>query len=201
MQKNKVIDISSYKPNRNEWIFVDTNILLLTYYAKYDKCSCTKLLKNKDKYDTFLKITRNRGARLLTTRLNVTEFLHRILVNEIWDLFRIKIDDKGKLALLRNSNDSRKETIKDSINDYLTAIEGSFEIVDSLVNKAAADKCVVNSENLVGTSDTLIVKAMHDSNHQRILTDDQDYVCIQGVTVLTANNTIIDNADEEKRLI
>jgi len=188
-----IIDIHYDKPKNRDVFFVDTNVW---YWLTYSNASHTAKNYQTRDYPNYISKIRSVNSKLIRSNLILAELAHIIEDTE----FRIYCDAKGikpetysKKEFRHNLPTERESVTIEIENSWIQVQQFSdgspITIDETTENTFIAD---LKRYNLDGY-DLFYLNTIRENGVQ-ILTDDGDFATVPGITVFTANRTIIDAA-------
>lgn len=172
---------------RNEYIAVDTNILLFKFYSRL-----SQTMRNNSRYQiiyypNFIDTLLENGNKLFTTYLNLAEFCSVVERNECRIYNRgLADDDKLNFKEYRNLETQRVsncEILQGDTEEIVVNMNRIFTIVH--------DSNVVNSflQSFVSThcdiADYTVIEYMKSLGITNFISDDKDFTTVDGITLYT----------------
>lgn len=172
---------------RNEYIAVDTNILLFKFYSRL-----SQTMRNNSRYQiiyypNFIDTLLENGNKLFTTYLNLAEFCSVVERNEC-RIYNRGLADNDKLDFkeyrnLETQRVSNCEILQGDTEEIVVNMNRIFTIVH--------DSNVVNSflRSFVSThcdiADYTVIEYMKSLGITNFISDDKDFTTVDGITLYT----------------
>lgn len=172
---------------RNEYIAVDTNILLFKFYSRL-----SQTMRNNSRYQiiyypNFIDTLLENGNKLFTTYLNLAEFCSVVERNEC-RIYNRGLADNDKLDFkeyrnLETQRVSNCEILQGDTEEIVVNMNRIFTIVH--------DSNVVNSflQSFVNTpcdiADYTVIEYMKSLGITNFISDDKDFTTVDGITLYT----------------
>lgn len=185
-------DIHSYMPMNNNTIYcLDTNALYWYCYPRYGINVNPNRVSEIEVYYNFIDRLVQNGNTIVTSIYNVSEFLNIIEKHEYEIYQKLNSEIKYNIKDLRNMATERaklKRQMTVSINNvYATCkvLEFAMEriTIDNFVGKLHEHKCDV--------FDYVILDYYKKNKNLNIVTDDADFMSIDGINIFTGNPQIL----------
>lgn len=191
MISNKIIDINTFSSiNNTRKFFLDTNVL---YWYTYPRYGTTKhgIQKQAQPYYNFVDKLVSDGNPIFTSVYNISELLNVIEKNE-FDIYMATHPDS-----YYNIKDFRKDTterneVQKILKVALINVNSICTILDfNFTYSALNDFTQSFSKHRCDPFDYIILQNCIGTNHTNIITDDNDFSTIGGITLYTANETTL----------
>lgn len=185
-------DINSYVPmNNNTTYCLDTNALYWYCYPRYGINLKPNRVSEIGVYYDFVDRLVQNGNTIVTSIYNVSEFLNIIEKHECEIYQKLNRGIKYNIKDLRNIEAQRanlKRQMTVSINNVYAickVLEYAMErtTIDNFVDKLHEHKCDV--------FDYVILDYYKKNKNLNIVTDDADFMSIDGINIFTANPQIL----------
>ncbi|KLU25078.1 hypothetical protein EOS_16730 [Caballeronia mineralivorans PML1(12)] len=195
-----VVDISSDSPNPDDQFLIDTNVW---YWMVYERASLNPnppQAYQLDHYPAYLSKALEQQAAIFWSSLSLAELAHNIEGTER----QIYSDTAGRpisVKEFRHDYPQNRMRINNLIRDCWHQVKGFGGCAPTLLDEATTDASMSTFLNAqVDGYDLFIITAMQSSNITNVITDDGDYASVAGLTVFTANPTVIRLAKAANRL-
>ena len=198
--KADVYDLNNYKNEdlKSEEVFaLDTNVL---YWMHYTRCvQADHLTYQVNKYPNFISDLVEKGIKLVTTIYNITELLY-IIENHEYKIY--KLTDPGiKKKEFRDILAERLK-VKSELDTVLSQIKELYDIKKFNIEILGIDSYITDFGNHnCDDFDYLIIKYLKENGIKNMITDDRDYISVDGITLFTANSKTISIASTNNLLI
>jgi predicted nucleic acid-binding protein len=199
-----VYDIRSYEPRPEHRFLVDTNAW---YWITYSRATLAvasgrPTTRQHEQYLRFLKKALNVGCTIVRCDLILSELAHRIESTEkkIYEA-RARVPQPIFPKDYRAMAEQRRRVVSEVTNAWaqVTSMSEACEFpISSEVTKGALESFRKFS---IGGYDLFLLEAMKHRGLQAILTDDSDFSAVSGISILTSNVRVIQEAQEAGRLI
>ncbi|MDF5718350.1 MAG: hypothetical protein PUP93_31910 [Rhizonema sp. NSF051] len=201
--KADVIDITVDSPKKGDIFLVDTNVW---YWLTYPPASLSAQLYQSTSYPNYIESTVTVGATLCYSGLSLAELAHRIESEEH------KLSPYGSTSdpnyrqrakEYRHNYPSERAKVVFQVQAVWNQIESIYAAqIDLTLNKATVDATVTRfSTQCLDGYDLFILESMKQESLTKIITDDGDYVTVPDIQVFTANQRVIREAKQQKKLI
>jgi predicted nucleic acid-binding protein len=197
----QIVDIRKDSPRSDDIFLVDTNVW---YWHTYTNANVSAWDYQIDNYPEYLIQAISANSVLSYTGLTLSELSHLIEQTER-DLFIkfLKLDPKKfkSKEYRHNYPDERKKVVREIMTAWSQVISIAAPL-DFTVNETVTNSALLQlqSQALDGY-DLFMLEAMKKEGITQIITDDGDFITIEGVSVFTANSNIIRAAKTQDRLI
>jgi predicted nucleic acid-binding protein len=191
--KADIINTRFDKPKHSDVFFVDTNIW---YWITYSNASHTAKYSQVNDYMTYLGKLRSVSSKLVRCNLTLAELAHIIEDTE----FKIFCHMRGlnpekypKKEFRHNFQKEREKVVKEIESSWIQVEQFS---IDSpiLIDDAATTAFLTDIKTHKLDGYDLFYLDTIRKNGLQILTDDRDFATVPGITVFTANQSVIDEA-------
>jgi hypothetical protein len=198
----EVIDICSDVPRQQDIFLVDTNVWLWQTYA--NSIASDRSVQTIRAYTAYLKQARVNGATLAYSGLILAELAHVIERTER-EIFAkrtrqkwVKSKDYRHNYLAERANVvAEVESAWDQIERFAVPVELT---VNDEVTRAALARFKTQA---IDGYDLLLIEAISraGAGQIRVITDDMDYAVVPGIQVFTNNNSVIQQATAQGKLL
>ncbi|CAG1020969.1 hypothetical protein MTYM_00661 [Methylococcales bacterium] len=197
----QVVDIRADKPAQTDCFFVDTNAW---YWLSYPRASQTVVGPQSDKiklYPAYIKLARSAKAPLHCCALTFAELAHNIEKAE-WEIHAQQIGQKSDPKKFRHQYTGHRKQVVELIKDVWGEVLCMSTQLDITLNGAFTSSALATFPTVVLDGyDLLILEAMRQKGLTQIITDDSDYASVPGITIFTANQTVVRAAQKAGKLI
>lgn len=193
-----IVDITTDHVEASDRFLVDTNVWYWQTYTKASQATAGPQPYQTTVYPQYLRSALDAGATLHRCGLALGELAHVIERTEK-DLYE---QSHGPIELkpFRHAPTQRKQVVKE-IRSAWIQVENMTSCCDAIVNDALIKKTIeCLSACQVDGYDALVVESALASGLGQVLTDDGDFCSVPGITVFTANRTVIREARKAGRL-
>ena len=198
--KSKVYNINNFNINdvdKGAVIALDTNIL---YWMHYSRCAMGgdpphQILIYPDVIENLI----SNEVKLVTTIYNVTELINIIErhENEIYNLTHKKTNLKD-FRKIKNE----RENVQAELEAVLGQIKSLYEVFEYKIEVIGVNSFIENFNNhSCDNFDYSIINYLKGKNINSIISDDKDFISIDGIVLYTANRYSIKKAKENKQLV
>lgn len=215
-------DINS--PRSNDNFLVDSNVWIWVCYHRIHNSQRGPRWYQKKYYPSYIEQAIEQDASLFHCELSLSELANRIENTEL-ELFcseystieHSKISEKEKLRQFVANADNqwrkrlkffrhncplmRSEVVKQIRNSWSQVQLASDSLQTQLCEPFANNALCELQNRGVDAYDLLLIQGAIDKNVRKVITDDKDFVTVEGIEVYTANKTIIDMAESKGRLV
>ncbi len=195
-----VVDLRQDQPKNTDNFLVDSNVW---YWLGYTKASINALPYQITHYPQYLNQTLLAGSKLYKSALSFAELAHIIERSE-HEIFNLS---QGTTI---SKKDFRHNYLPERANVMLE-IEHAWMLADALTAGKTVEAHL--TELLIGKSlqrlkgegldgyDTFMVESLIEAGITQVITDDADFGRVGGMTIFTANTTLIRHARQQNKLI
>mgnify|MGYP001572264550 CR=1 FL=1 len=193
--KADVVNIGNDSPQASDAFVVDTNVW---YHLAYSRASQERTYKARV-YPRYVNRSIQAKAGIFRCGLSFPELAHIIEKSErdIWIRKNGDIAEKD----YRNRPDERKVVVQE--------VEGAWSVVEALSKHLdlSVDGPLVNSAvcrfkaSPLDGYDLYILEAISRASILQIITDDSDFAAVPGIRVFTCNNSVLEAAREQGKLL
>lgn len=202
--RSRIYDIRSFEPRPEQAFLVDTNAW---YWITYSRAtllvaSGRPTTRQHEQYLRFIKRALDVGCTIVRCDLSLTELAHRIEDTEkkIYE-YHAGAGQAISLKDYRTIAEQRKRVVSEVTNAWaqVTSMSENCEFtIGGEVTKGALKSF---KDFPMGGYDLFLLEAMKQKGLQAILTDDRDFSCVSGISILTSNVRVIQEAQEAGCLI
>lgn len=215
-------DINS--PRSNDNFLVDSNVWIWFSYHRIHNSQYGPHWYQKEYYPSYIEQAIEQDASLFHCELSLSELANRIENTEL-ELFcnehsiidDSKIHEKQKLRQFvanignqwrkklkffrHNCPLMRSEVVKEIRNSWSQVQLASGSLQTQLCEPFANNALGELQNRCVDAYDLLLIQGAIDKDVRKVITDDKDFVTVEGIVVYTANRTIIDLANSQGKLV
>jgi len=191
--KADIVDIRCDDPKHQDAFFVDTNVW---YWLAYSQASVTAKAYQVRQYPGYFKKIRSAESRLLRCDLSLSELAHIIEDSE----YAIFCDANKKNPVtypkkeFRHSSPALRNDVTQEIESAWMQVQHFSSSIPLMIDDAAVTTFITDLKvNKLDGYDLFYLDILR-KNHLQILTDDGDFATVAGITVFTANVSVIDAA-------
>lgn len=195
-----IYDISTDVPQKEDIIFVDTNVWFWLTYTKASQVTSTT--RSISSYITYINRALSISALLIYSPLVYAELAHTIAKSEL-DLFCSLNSSQIKLKEFRNNYPTEWNN---AINEINTAI-GQIKCLGVPLSPPPDEKfmeevckCQKSYGKHLDIYDIIYVKQMESERISKIITDDGDFSTIPNINMFTSNRNVLTLAQSARRL-
>jgi predicted nucleic acid-binding protein len=199
--KAEVVDIRCDKPLPRDVFVVDTNALLWCFYANAGSSNYIRQYQ-LDQYPKYLLSASS--LSLSYVGLSLSEISH-LIENIEYELYvkRKNIDrDNFRKKEYRHSYPEERKKVVREITAAWNAIKSFASLLEINVDEDTTNNALsrLSTEALDGY-DLFMLEAMKKEGIYQIITDDGDFVNVPGITLFTANQNVIREAERQGKLL
>lgn len=194
-----VVDLRKDTPKVTDNFFIDTNVW---YWLGYPKDPDARRYQITN-YPSYVNTAFNVGCKLYKCTLSFSELAHSIERCEL-KLFNKTNNPAVSLKDFRHNYPQQRVIVLNEIINTWDLAEGmttgntiEVNVTDNLVN----DSLTRLKNQALDGYDAFMIEAMFASGITQVITDDRDFGQVSGITVFTANTTLITEATAQNRLI
>ena len=200
--KATVVDLRLDTPKAGDRFYVDTNAWFWTVYSKLRLLPPSSNKKEKPDYPAYLKKVLNMGGQLHWCGLSLAELAHLIESTE-FEIYR-NTHPTSVISLAkeyRHNLTGERANVVSEIKLAWSQIEtmGSC-IAVAEINTASTTAALQNFEQLpVDGYDLFSINAFKAAGITQVISDDGDFCAVPGITLFTANPTVISASHAQNR--
>ncbi|MCE9686029.1 PIN domain-containing protein [Shewanella sp. AS16] len=187
-----VIDIVTYRPERTDKIFVDTNVWFwFTYASSNEMCNADAPRRYQiEKYPQFIEKVLDKGATLYHCPLSYSELAHLIETIE-YKRYVSKVNHNVSKKEFRRIPEEREKVLKEIFMAW-QGITSVSECIPSKLDKGFVDDVHNNLNNsILDPYDAFLCQIMIKEGFSHMLTDDSDFFSTDSIVIYTANNKML----------
>lgn len=188
---NTIININTFSSiNNKKEFFLDTNVLYWYVYPRYGITKKSIQYQAQPYYDFVDKLVAD-GNPILTSVYNISELLNVIEKNE-FDIFStLNPEAHYNLKDYRKDKNERKK-LKKILETTMNNVANTCSVLDFNFTYGSLTKFAKTLiEHRCDPFDFIILENCIKTAHSNIITDDNDFSTIDGITLFTANETIL----------
>ncbi len=208
----QVVSITDFSVPPPTDLAVDANVLMFSTYDRYDQQRFLRQRVPSDqRIDAYLQYEarcRAAGTRLWVSLVGVFEFLRTVEMAELKILWA-KLDPEAAAGDFTDFQPKtvrrrpRYRDVQDRVLTYAQQVEKRFRLFGG--PSALPERLAVFSAAWLGSAcdpgDASLTADARANGILNILSDDQDFASLDGITLYTANQTVIDTAKGLNRLV
>ena len=193
-----VIDIGLDVPQKEDIFFVDTNIW---YWLTYSNASHTAQPYQLNEYPNYIANALTNTATLCYSELLLPELAHIIETTER-DIFNVGRTPRLKGKEFRRLYPRNRISIANEVKVVWEQVKGDAQPLALSLYEDIADRAISRFESqMVDGYDLFILEIMEKENITKVITDDSDYVTVPDIQVFTANQSVLNEARSQCKLI
>ncbi|MFZ4556273.1 MAG: PIN domain-containing protein [Pseudanabaena sp.] len=193
-----VIDIGLDVPQKEDIFFVDTNIW---YWLTYSNASHTAQPYQLNDYPNYIASALTNTATLCYSELLLPELAHIIETTEL-KIFNVGRTPKLKGKEFRRLHPINRINIANEVKVVWEQVKGNAQPLALSLYEDIADRAISRFERqMVDGYDLFILEIMENENITKVITDDSDYVTVPNIQVFTANQSVLNEAGSQGKLI
>jgi hypothetical protein len=194
-----VVDVTVDLPKNTDTFLVDSNVW---FWFAYTKASMHLAHHRTSSYPNYLKQCMSAGATLIKTGLSLSELAHVIEKTE-FEIYCANpaINKISRKEYRHNLPAERANVVAEieSVWNQIDPIAVQMEVrIEEALTRAALAR--LKSDCLDGY-DAITTETFLKTPFKNILTDDGDFVTVQGITIFTANRNVIEQAKRQGKLL
>lgn len=197
-----VIDIRNDIPQQNDIFLVDTNVWYWQTYTNATVAAKPSRLTQINKYLIYLSQTLFTGATLTYSGLSFAE-LASVIERSEYEIYK-KSYGYLELKEYRHNLIAERANVVSEVQLAWSQVKTLGVPVDLTVNDTTIDAALTRfqTQTLDGY-DLLILESSirADPGQIKVLTDDGDYATVPGIQVFTCNNSVINAAVQQGKLL
>jgi hypothetical protein len=204
--QSQVVDLRTDTPKATDRFYVDTNVWFWTVYARLGLAPTqTQPRPNQLRdYPRYLKAALTVRADLRLSGLSFSELAHRIEKTEFDIYCQITAGARPKPKEFRHNLAGERQRVMQEVEAAWHAVEAMGKHLDKPVSIDAATTTAALQElkaRPLDGYDVFALQAALASGITQILSDDGDFCVVPGITLLTANRTVITAASDQGKLV
>jgi hypothetical protein len=197
-----IIDLRHDTPQRTDRFFVDTNVWLWQTYTNAIATS-RNASKKIQAYTPYLRKARTQKATLLYSGLILAELAHVIEKTEL-TIHNQRTGSHLEPKAYRHSHPTERAKVIAEVQSSWQQVEAIATPLDLTVNRATTRAALgrFQTQPLDGY-DLLLLEAIRQSKTTpiQVITDDMDYAVVPGIQVFTNNGLVIQQAQQQNKLL
>ena len=198
---SEVVDIRYDNPKAGDAFLVDTNVWYWVTYSRASMSRMPPLNYQITTYPNYMQASLQAGARILQSGLSLSELTHLIEKSE-WEIYRRISNTSLFKKEYRHNLDTERANVVSEVHSAWGQVLGLAEPLDVLIDAPASSSALTRLRTQqVDGYDLFMLEAMNTNGIIQVLTDDGDFATVPGIQVFTANQTVIDAACAQGKLI
>lgn len=194
----EIIDITQDHPILEDKFMVDTNVWYWMYYTNASIAG--KPYQVKD-YPHYINKVLNANAKIFYSGLSFAELAHLIEKTE-HEIFQQTHPTNFRLKEYRHNYPQERQQVAAEIEAVFKAISAMAASITATIDNAMINTAIQKiSSKTIDVYDLFILNSMQLHEIKQIITADGDFATISGIQVFTANNTVIQAAKMQGKLI
>jgi predicted nucleic acid-binding protein len=201
--KASIVDINSDAPSETDIFFVDTNVWFWFAYSNATISPHPPKLYQVNDYPNYLKKILTVKALMNRSTLSFTELASVIerVERSIYNNARAKSKQVEEKEFRHNCVGDWEKTFWE-VESAWRQVESASSNIDCLFSADLATEVLAQLKIYsMGAYDAAIVNLLFKNNCLNIITDDGDFCTVKGLTMFTANETILNAARAQNKLI
>jgi len=205
--KAQVVDLRADRPRSSDAYLVDTNVWFWTAYARVSLGSSRPQYYQTKEYPAYLRKITTAKATLHWCGLGLSELSHRIecTEHEIWNARQLaRGGQECRPKEFRHNHSGERARVVTEIETAWKAVESLGSILSAPVIVDAANTTSALAElriNPLDGYDLFFLQTARTSGISQIISDDGDFCCLAGITLFTSNQTVINAATAQRKLV
>ena len=198
--KAVVVDLRLDTPKPTDRFYVDTNAWFWTVYSRLHFLPQFPEKKDKPEYPAYLKKVLNMGGQLNWCGLSLSELAHLIEKTE-WEIYCQTTSASLKSKEYRHNLPAERTRVVQQIQAAWQGVESMAACVNTPeINAAATAAALQNFATLpVDGYDLFAIHALKAASITQVISDDGDFCSVPGITLFTANQTVISAARAQNK--
>lgn len=195
-----VVDLRADIPHVSDEFYIDTNVWYWTVYERALQRTAAPRRYQLRHYPQYVRDALRVGSRFLHLGLCLGELAHVIESAEL-DIFQQTRRVRHRKEF-RHNFPSERADVAARITDAWQEIERMSSLVNVLVNQELVAHTLQRLQvELLDGYDALVVERLAQVGVNQVITDDADFATVAGLTVFTANLTMLNAAQAQDQLI
>lgn len=203
--KASVVDITRDTPQPEDRVWVDTNVLYWQTYSRASLRPKAPLGYQTRTYPSWLSRALRTGSTLHWLALSFAELAHQVETAE-----REIAESAGQIAYgtkpkdFRHNYPAQRANVIAEITNCWQAVETmASELPGGVVANAGliAASLPLMSQCAVDGYDLFMIRALKAAAVTQVLSDDGDFCTVRGITLFTANRSVIQEATSQGSLV
>ena len=194
-----VIDIRNDIPKKSDIFFVDTNVWFWQTYTYAKEVAQAYQIRN---YPNYLRQAGLNGSTLTYSGLTLAELAHIIEKTE-YEIYK-KFHGYLPIKEYRHNYPIERENVVAEVQFTWRRVKKIAIPIELTVDDATTDAALQRFQTqAVDGYDLLLLEAISKAGAGtvKIITDDMDYSVVPGIQVFTSNNSVIQEAARQKKLV
>lgn len=179
--------------------FVDTNVWYWTSYMRAGLRGIPPRHYQLREYPRYVRLVVRAQAILQHTGLSLGELAHAIEATE-FDVFS-RTNPGLYRKQFRHGYPAERTKVVAEIDAAWQLIEGMSSMIETAVDSALVQHAISRlHRELLDGYDALVVERLAQAGVNQVITDDADFATVSGLTVFTANVTMLNAAHAQGQL-
>lgn len=196
-----VVDLRSDIPKTDDSFIVDTNVWLWLYYPPLTQNSAGDPLQSAIDYPNYFKAALAAKATLHSSALIFSELTHNIERKERL-IYESNLANSLDPKVYRHDYPRQRLKVTKLVQDAWSDISSSSKLLDmNLDSDFMTESLSLFPATQLDGYDLFTAQLAKQSQVNQIITDDGDYATVDGLTIFTANQKIINLASQSGKLI
>jgi hypothetical protein len=200
----QVVDLRTDTPKPTDCFYVDTCVWFWTAYARVGLVSKPPKPYQTTDYPNFLKSALTVGADLRWSGVSFAELAYRIEKAEFEIHCQTVSGPRPGLKEYRHNLPAERARLMQEIETAWQAVETMGKALDQpvVIDSAAAVNGLKRLKtNAMDSYDAFALNTLLSIGLNQVLTDDGDFCVVPGITLFTANRTVLAAAQAQGKLI
>jgi hypothetical protein len=197
----EVIDVRTDMPQPGDIFFVDTNVWFWQTYTNASISNPNALTKIGE-YSAYLSAALTNGAALTYSGLSLAELAHIIERNE-FDIYK-QSHRSIKAKEYRHNFPAERAKVVAEVKSAWSQVEAIAVPVDLTIDEATTNAALTRFQTqALDGYDLLMLEGISRAGAGlvKIITDDMDYAVVPGIQVFTSNNSVIQSAIAQNKIL
>ncbi len=198
----QVVDLRTDTPKRTDRFFVDTNVWFWTVYSSARISPTPPRSYQVRDYPAYLQKALTVGAALKWSGLSLSELAHRIEETE-YAIFTAPPAPPISKKEFRHNLPAERQRVMQEVEAAWQGVEAMGKHLDKPVTIDAATTAKALQELKARALDGYDVFSLHAAlaaGVNSVVTDDGDFCVVPGITLFTANRTVVTVAQSQGKL-
>jgi len=196
-----VVDLRSDSPKADDSFIVDTNVWLWLYYPPLTQNSAGEPLQSAIDYPNYFKSALAAKATLYSSALIFSELTHNIERKEK-RIYESNLANELDAKVYRHDYPRQRLKVTQLVQDAWSDISSSSKLLDmNLDSNFMTESLSLFPATQLDGYDLFTAQLAKQSQVNQIITDDGDYATVAGLTIFTANQKILNLANQCGKLV
>jgi hypothetical protein len=199
----QIVDLRTDPPKPVDRFYVDTNVWFWTVYARVGLSPQPPRANQIRDYPTYLKSTLIAGSDLRWSGLSFSELAHRVEKTEFEIYCQSTIGMSPNPKEYRHNLAAERQRVMQEIETAWQAVESMGKPLDKPVTIDGTETAAALQELkacALDGYDVFALRAAIASGITQIISDDGDFCVVPGITLFTANRTVLAAAQVQGHL-